>query len=230
MPGRLIILFCFTFIFPMEGICQYKIYADSGKASFYSPKLHGYRTANGERLNNKNYTAAHRSLPFNTILKVTNLKNDSIVYVRVNDRGPFRHGRIIDLSYNAARRLDMVRHGIVNVNIETITVYNDSMALFNSHHQLTANADSITHPDTVVIKKDSAFYFKLSIDISDALQMDILLQFINNYHFLPFYMVQNFDGTLSTFNIYAGFCSSRREAESIAIFSGLDYIIRFFMN
>ena len=89
-----------------------------GKASFYSKRATGARTASGERLHHDSMTCAHRTYPFGTQLNVTNLGNGRSVVVRVNDRGPFVRGRIIDLSHGAARELDMIRQGIADVLVE----------------------------------------------------------------------------------------------------------------
>ena len=86
--------------------------------SFYAEPDHGRRTANGEMFDTyKDMTAAHRTLPFNTMLRVTNKVNSESVDVRINDRGPFVHGRVIDLSVAAAEKIDMVRAGVVPVKI-----------------------------------------------------------------------------------------------------------------
>ena len=92
----------------------------TGKASFYANKFNGRKTASGEIFYGKNYTCAHRFLPFGTILKVTNLLNNRFVVVRVNDRGPFVKGRIIDLSLRAAKDINMIGAGTANVKIEII--------------------------------------------------------------------------------------------------------------
>lgn len=89
-----------------------------GKASFYSKRATGSRTANGERLHHDSLTCAHRSYPFGTLLKVTNPSNGKQVIVRVTDRGPFVRGRIIDLSWRAANELGMIAAGIAMVNVE----------------------------------------------------------------------------------------------------------------
>jgi rare lipoprotein A len=94
--------------------------ASVGEASYYASKFHGRPTANGERFDNGKLTAAHRTLAFGTKVRVTNLTNGRSVVVRVNDRGPFVRGRIIDLSQAAARRIDMVRAGVVRVKIEPL--------------------------------------------------------------------------------------------------------------
>lgn len=89
-----------------------------GKASFYSKRASGTRTANGDRLHHDSLTCAHRTYPFGTLLKVTNLSNGKEVIVRVNDRGPFGRGRIIDLSWGAAKELDMIAQGVTTVQVE----------------------------------------------------------------------------------------------------------------
>lgn len=94
--------------------------SESGKASYYGNRHHGLKTASGERFDQHALTAAHRSLPFGTRVRVTNLNNDRSVVVRINDRGPFVRGRIIDVSRAAAQRLDMLRAGVVPVRIETL--------------------------------------------------------------------------------------------------------------
>jgi len=93
-------------------------HAEEGLASWYGPGFYGKKTASGERFRIYKRTAAHRTLPFDTRVKVTNLRNGRSVIVRINDRGPFVEGRIIDLSRAAARALGMLRDGVVEVRIE----------------------------------------------------------------------------------------------------------------
>ena len=88
-----------------------------GLASYYGKKFHGRRTASGERYNMHAMTAAHRSLPFGKMVKVTHVKSGRSVKVRINDRGPFIKGRIIDLSYAAAKKLGMLSEGVARVNV-----------------------------------------------------------------------------------------------------------------
>ncbi|MGK0617806.1 septal ring lytic transglycosylase RlpA family protein [Meiothermus cerbereus] len=104
---------------PLEPQKPAQVY-QQGLASWYGPRFHGRRTANGERFNKFHMTAAHRTLPFNTWVRVTNLKNGKSVVVRINDRGPYVRGRIIDLSYAAARLLGMHAHGVVQVKVEIL--------------------------------------------------------------------------------------------------------------
>lgn len=96
-------------------------WVERGEASWYGSKYHGRRTASGERYDMYAMTAAHPTLPFGTIVEVTNLRNGRRVRVRINDRGPFRKGRIIDLSYASARKLGMVRDGVVPVSVRVVS-------------------------------------------------------------------------------------------------------------
>ncbi len=95
-------------------------YDRTGKASWYGQRYHGRTTASGVRFDMNAMTAAHRSLPFGTRVRVTNLANRRSVVVTINDRGPFAGGRIIDLSRRAAEILGMVRTGVVRVRVHAI--------------------------------------------------------------------------------------------------------------
>ena len=94
-----------------------------GNASWYGPDFHGKLTSNGERYNMYYMTAAHKTLPMNTVVKVTNRKNGLTVVVRINDRGPFIATRIIDLSNSAARKINMLKAGTAPVSIEVLGFY-----------------------------------------------------------------------------------------------------------
>lgn len=96
-------------------------YVAEGTASWYGQKFHGHRTSNGETYDMYAFSAAHKSLPLPTYLKVTNLDNQRSVIVRVNDRGPFHGDRLIDLSYAAAARLGYHKKGLARVRVEAIT-------------------------------------------------------------------------------------------------------------
>jgi len=96
--------------------CARKI-TETGKGSYYADKFQGRSTASGEKYNQNKLTAAHRTLPFGTKVKVTNLSNGRSVNVTINDRGPFAPGRIIDVSKKAARKLGMVDAGVASVEI-----------------------------------------------------------------------------------------------------------------
>jgi len=96
-------------------------YVERGVASWYGPGFHSARTSNGEQYDMYAMTAAHKTLPLPAYVQVTNLRNGRSVTVRVNDRGPFKDGRIIDLSYTAASKLDMLREGTIFVEVRAIT-------------------------------------------------------------------------------------------------------------
>jgi rare lipoprotein A len=93
---------------------------ETGTASFYADEFNGKNTANGEVYNMNDLTAAHPSYPFNTLVKVTNLSNNKSVEVRINDRMPDFKGRVIDLSYAAAKKIEMINAGIQEVKLEVI--------------------------------------------------------------------------------------------------------------
>lgn len=92
-----------------------------GLASYYAAKFHGRRTASGEKFNSKLFTAAHLTLPFGTLLKVTNPGNSKSVVVRVNDRGPYIRDRILDLSRAAADLIGITRSGVARVELDIMT-------------------------------------------------------------------------------------------------------------
>ena len=112
----LILVLCVAAVFSVFG----EMYKANVEASYYADKFHGRKTANGEIFNMYDFTAAHKTLPFNSILKVTNIANNKSVTVRVNDRGPFVAGREIDLSKAAAQKLDMLGSGTAQVSIEIL--------------------------------------------------------------------------------------------------------------
>ncbi|MGH7884407.1 MAG: septal ring lytic transglycosylase RlpA family protein [Thermodesulfobacteriota bacterium] len=92
-----------------------------GEASWYGDKEHKKQTASGEKFNKNAYTAAHKTLPFDTVVRVTNLQNGRDVVVKINDRGPFIGDRIIDLSYQSAKSIDMIRTGTAKVKVEVLS-------------------------------------------------------------------------------------------------------------
>ncbi len=100
-----------------------KNYDAIGVASWYGTKFHKKSTSSGEPYDMLAMTAAHKSLPLPTYAQITNLKNGKKVIVKINDRGPFEHDRLIDLSYAAAKKLDIVGHGTAKVRVRTITAF-----------------------------------------------------------------------------------------------------------
>lgn len=110
-----------------------------GTASWYGPGFHGKLTSNGETYNQNAYTAAHKTLPMNTMLKVTNLRNHKVVIVRVNDRGPFVAGRIIDLSNAAAKALGIVAEGTAPVRLDVLSFGVNAKETTNANKKLASN-------------------------------------------------------------------------------------------
>jgi rare lipoprotein A len=109
----------FSALFILSGIvCLAQI--QTGKASFYADKFEGRPTASGEKYKHSKLTAAHKSLPFGTKVKVTNVANSQSVEVIINDRGPYVDGRIIDLSKSAAEKLGFISQGLAEVQVEVI--------------------------------------------------------------------------------------------------------------
>ena len=96
-------------------------HTETGVAAWYGSQFQGRPTASGERFDQNAMTAAHKRLPFGTVVQVTHLENQKTVRVRINDRGPFTEGRIIDLSHGAAEKLDMISTGLAKVRIEVVS-------------------------------------------------------------------------------------------------------------
>jgi rare lipoprotein A len=121
-------------------------YVEQGVASWYGVPFNGHRTSNGEIYDMYQFTAAHRTLPFDSVVRVTNLRNSKQTEVRINDRGPFVENRVIDLSLAAARALDMVGTGTAQVRIELVSGPNPLVGFFTVQvgaFQLKENAERL---------------------------------------------------------------------------------------
>ena len=110
----LILIFLFSF---NSGTA---LYTADGKATYYADRMHGHRTANGERYDKSQLTAAHATLPFNTYVEVINARNGKSVIVRINDRMAHSRHRIIDLSRAAAQQIDLIREGVAAVKVQEL--------------------------------------------------------------------------------------------------------------
>lgn len=117
-----LLLFCLLLPTPGQGEDDEPDRSTVGLASFYARKLHGRRTASGERLDRMAMTAAHRSYPFGTRVRVTNLANGKSVVVRITDRGPHVASRVIDLTEAAAKAIGLWRKGVVSVRLEPLNL------------------------------------------------------------------------------------------------------------
>jgi rare lipoprotein A len=129
------------------GVKVQPVYEKVGYASFYTDKFEGRQTANGEIYYHAKKTAAHRTLAFGSIVKVTNLENNKYTVVRINDRGPFVDNRIIDLSKSVAKDLDFIEKGIVKVRIELI-----------------ASTDDLPDNKLIEKKESKRTYYKLNVN------------------------------------------------------------------
>ena len=117
------------------------LYKNSAVASYYADKYHGRKTSNGEIFNMYDLTAAHKTLPFNTKVKVTNLSNGKSVVVRINDRGPFVKGREIDLSKAAAVKIGMIKSGTAKVSLEILGADGSSINVSQGQKSAGGNAN-----------------------------------------------------------------------------------------
>ena len=134
-----------------------------GIASWYGPDFHEKKTSNGEVYNMYDMTAAHKTLPMNTVVKVDNLDNGKSIIVRINDRGPFVRGRIIDLSNKAAHEIDMYRKGTAQVKI-TVLGYNGEIENKNAPYvETTTKNEKVDVIDPLEIKEDSIVSTKVPV-------------------------------------------------------------------
>ncbi len=125
---RVILIFCSCLLLlrcsSRPRYCTYTLIFDEpyqvGVASYYAEKFHGRPTASGEIFDMHKISAAHKTLPLGTMVRVTNLENNKSIIVKINDRGPYKKGRIIDLSYEAAKKLEMIEPGTVKVKVELV--------------------------------------------------------------------------------------------------------------
>lgn len=120
---RILVSFIIAMVYGVNSYAQDSIPRPNitkGTASFYASKFNGRKTTSGEKFNNNNLTAAHKTLKFGTMVKVRNLKNDSVVIVKINDRLPKHSKRTIDLTQRAAKQLNFIKAGLTKVEITVI--------------------------------------------------------------------------------------------------------------
>jgi rare lipoprotein A len=137
-----------------KGIKEHPIGENSqiGVASWYGIDEHGLPTATGERFSKNTLTAAHKTLPMGTMVRVTNLENGRDVIVKINDRGPFIEGRMIDLSYAAAKSIGLIRNGTANVKVEVISAPGRSSNFFDPKY--TIQVASFSDKNNALMFKD----------------------------------------------------------------------------
>lgn len=144
--------------------------SERGRASWYGNKFHGHLTSNGERYDMFAMTAAHKNLPLPSYVRVTNLENNKQITVRVNDRGPFHKGRIIDLSYAAAYKLDILKTGTAKVEIQLLhfPLQEDLSNQFNGDYYIQYLVTSSPDKAKDLGKKHSDQYRAKSLFIEEA--------------------------------------------------------------
>jgi rare lipoprotein A len=181
-----------------------KGYSEHGRASWYGTKFHGKRTSSGEPYDLYGMTAAHKTLPLPTYVRVTNLQNGRSVIVKVNDRGPFHDDRIIDLSYTAATKLGILGHGTGNVRVEAIDTGADTA------QQLAVATPAVptaTTPVQTVYLQVGAFSSQLN---AERLRNEILEQQIAEVR------IVETSGTAGTFyKVQVGPLSDTSEADRV---------------
>lgn len=139
------------FLFHSALYGQTDSFPKSGVASYYHSKFHGRETSSGEEYDQNDFTAAHRTIPFNSIVLVTNKQNNKSVVVRINDRGPFKKSRIIDLTRSAAKKLEMIPFGVVPVKIQLLTYL-----------------DKIKFDDSIFHENEMWDCFAKKVDVTDS--------------------------------------------------------------
>ncbi len=185
-------------------------FSQKGVASWYGTKFHGRKTSSGEKYDMYKMTAAHKTLPLPSYVRVTNLRNDKQVIVKVNDRGPFVDGRIIDLSYAAAQKLDIVSNGTAEVEIETIT--SDSIARVPNNAppdgQLTIttiNTVNTVNTDTSdsAASSSTAYYVQLGA-FSQRIHAEQLLQQLTAKAIMPVSITSPKDTSANMYRVRVG--------------------------
>lgn len=211
--GYMLILYVIMAFLPLPLIGQ-DVYIQYGKASFYGDKFQGRTTANGERYDHDKLTAAHLSLPFGTRVKVTNLSNNKTTTVRINDRGPFVEGRIIDLSKRAAQQLDFIPLGIIDVKIEVLgieegepnqeTVKQKKQGVENQefYSLLARRVDPVGFGIQIGSFKELANLMRITDKLKNRYQDEVTVQVV----------IVN---QVKVYRIIVGACSNRNDAERL---------------
>ena len=203
-----------TILFALILFSFFKGYAqndslDTGFASFYHDWFYGKRTSSGEILGAQKLTCAHRSLPFGTRLKVTNLDNHKTAIVTVNDRGPFVRGRIIDVTQSVARKLDFVAQGQVKVKIEMLTCEANPDSIY-----LTADSVRPFYKLQATETGFEAFSVKIASYLSERKTFDVVRELKQKWNEDVFVQTVPYkDGTM--YRIFAGKFANRQHAEKL---------------
>jgi len=183
-----------------------KEFSQQGVASWYGTKFHGRKTSSGEKYDMYKMTAAHKTLPLPSYVKVTNLRNDKQVIVKVNDRGPFVDGRIIDLSYAAAQKLDIISNGTAEVEIETI-IKNSAAIERNNHQSNDWSPINTASPS-------SAYYVQLGA-FSQRTHAEQLVQQLTSLAITPVSITSTNESTQNLFRVRVGPFTDKQQMETM---------------
>lgn len=153
-----------------------KGFSETGRASWYGAKFHGYETSNGEPYDMYSMSGAHKTLPLPTYAKVTNLDNNKHVIIRINDRGPFHSDRILDLSYAAAHKLGMLGTGTARIKLDAINIGNQTTA----QSAVASIQASGNHYIQLVASKDQRQLNKIANTLEKKYQVKSRIQPANN--------------------------------------------------
>ncbi|WP_158968389.1 septal ring lytic transglycosylase RlpA family protein [Paraglaciecola sp. L3A3] len=157
-------------------------FTDSGLASWYGEKFHGHLTSNGEIYDMYKMSAAHKTLPLPSFARITNLDNGKQVVVRVNDRGPFHRGRIVDLSYAAALKLDVLVTGTANVKLDVVHVSETGEITVGRQKQVIPMLSDKPAYIQVVALKDKTRLNQIGKSLQTHYQLPYRTIFANNIH------------------------------------------------
>lgn len=204
----LILFFCIG-IYTVSSQSKKDSLVTTGKASFYHDNFHGLETSSGDYYNKNDFTAAHRKLPFNTLVSVTNKKNGKSVIVRINDRGPFVKSRIIDLSRSAAQKVGMVPFGVVPVRVHVLNVLdylpvNDSLLKDGDTWDCFGNKKKLGEGSVYIWSTENlkhAFYMATSISLD--YNLDSVLVNVNG------------ESSKRVYKLYATKISTKEEAQHL---------------
>lgn len=187
------LIFCsLFFIVALNSFSQGKKNVLNGIATYYHDRFEGRKTANGEIFSQKQFTCAHKTLPINTFLKVTNLKNDKIIVLRVNDRLPPESGVLLDLTYTAAKELDFIWKGSTTIRAEIIDTSNVNESIFplfaeaskgmkirkNKIDKNIQNIISLTRKDSgLIAEKTNTEFLKIqNVSVKDTVCTNVVIE------------------------------------------------------
>jgi rare lipoprotein A len=209
MKNRIITLLVFTVLFWLSSFAF--VQKQTGIASYYADKFEGQLTASGEKYKHKRLTAAHKILPFGTLVKVTNIKNGKSVEVTINDRGPFVSGRIIDLSKSAAEALQFTAQGLTEVELEVVDAGDGKVK--NTQMQIDDPLAEDIYFSLKVERENPEGY---GVQIASFRSLDNLMRLAENirksYGEVPFVEVKDINGE-KVYAIVIGKTNNRKKVE-----------------